>query len=246
MKNRAFWMCLGIVLLNGCCASHTTLSTAVIQDEASNPSAYPPPERLVTEIIAFEAQDQTEPPPHGAIVCVGSSSIRGWHSTIQEDLAPLTIIPRGFGGSTMNDAVYYTERIVTVYEPRAVVLYEGDNDIWLGISPQQVAERFAVFVTKIHEALPDTRIYVLSIKPSIARWEVWPQMKEANRLIEKACLSDVLLTYTDVSSAMLDETGQPRREIFQPDMLHLNESGYAIWKAALLPVLLEKESPSAD
>ena len=72
------------------------------------------------EIQDFENADRKEFPPPGAIVCLGSSSFTGWNSTIQKDLAPLTIIPRGFGGSTMNDALHYTDRIVIPYKPRAV------------------------------------------------------------------------------------------------------------------------------
>jgi len=87
------------------------------------------------EIQDFESADRKQFPPPGAIVCIGSSSMKGWHSTIVNDLAPLTIIPRGFGGSSMNDALHYVDRIVIPYKPRAVAVYEGDNDIADGISP---------------------------------------------------------------------------------------------------------------
>ena len=48
---------------------------------------------------------------------------------MREDLAPLTVIPRGFGGSTMHDLLHYVNRIVVPYRPRAIVVYEGDNDM---------------------------------------------------------------------------------------------------------------------
>ncbi len=60
-------------------------------------TAYPDPARFEKDIQAFETEDKTSPPPPGAIVCTGSSSMRMWRS-IHEDLAPLTIIHRGFGG----------------------------------------------------------------------------------------------------------------------------------------------------
>ena len=202
---------------------------------------YPDPRRFEETIYAFQAQDKTAPPPEGAIVCIGSSSMRGWHGTIQMDLAPLTIIPRGFGGSTMHDALYYAERIVIAYKPRAVVLYEGDNDIALGISPEQVLETFFTLVSKIHNAFPQTRIYVLSIKPSIARWNFWPQMQEANQFLKAACEANALLTYIDVAAPMLNEHNEPKKEIFVQDMLHMNEKGYILWKAAVRPVLLKSE-----
>src|SRR5687767_15921673 len=107
----------------------------------------------------------------------------GWHSTIKQDLAPLPVIPRGFGGSNMNDALHYVDRVVTRYRPRAVVIYEGDNDIGMGIAPERVRDTFVKFVNSVHRQLPETRIYVISIKPSPKRWELWGKVVEANRLL---------------------------------------------------------------
>ena len=49
------------------------------------------------------------------------------------------------------------------------------------------------------------------------------------------------LTYVDVASGMLDDAGQPRKEIFKEDNLHMNRGGYEIWRDALRPVLLNAE-----
>ena len=83
---------------------------------------YPGPERFEKEIQRFEAEDRKTPPPQDAIVCVGSSSMRGWHEKIKNDLSPLTIIPRGFGGSNMNDALYFADRIVLSYNSTLAIL----------------------------------------------------------------------------------------------------------------------------
>jgi hypothetical protein len=99
------------------------------------------------------------------------------------------------------------------------------------------------FEETIHKQLPNIRIYVLSIKPSIRRWEMWPQMKEANRIIEKECSKDNRLTYIDITTGMLNGNGQPRREIFLEDNLHMNRSGYIIWRDIIRPILLKTELP---
>jgi lysophospholipase L1-like esterase len=201
---------------------------------------YPDPKRFEKDIQRLEAEDKY-PPHQGAIVFVGSSSIRGWHKTIKNDLAPLTVIPRGFGGSNMNDALHYADRIVLPYRPRAIVLYEGDNDTIQGISPKKIAATFQKFVDKIHGELPQCRIYFLSIKPSINRWHLWPKMKEANRLIATKCTQDQRLTFVDVASAMLDEEGTPEKAIFKQDNLHMTRDGYVIWRDVLRPVLTKAE-----
>ena len=219
----------------------TALPAEGLLSIAQTTAAYPDPSRFENAIKAFEEESKEVPPPEGAIVGIGSSSMRMWTS-IHEDLKPLTIIHRGFGGSIMNDVLYYADRIVIPYKPRAVLLYEGDNDTVLGISPEKIIETFNAFVKKIHEALPETRIYVISIKPSISRWNIWDAMKKANALLKARCETNPLLTYIDAASPMLDEKGEPRPDIFIQDNLHLNKKGYDIWSEAVRSVLIRKES----
>ena len=44
-------------------------------------------------------------------------------------MAPIPVINRGFGGSTMPDANQYFDQTVGKYKPKLIVYYEGDNDI---------------------------------------------------------------------------------------------------------------------
>lgn len=205
--------------------------------------SWPGTERWEETISGFELRDKNSPPPPGAILCIGSSSMANWNNTIARDLAPLTVIPRGFGGSTINDVITYSDRVVFPYKPHAILLYEGDNDITAGLSPAVVAERFRDFFSSVHQKLPKTRIYVISVKPSIARKHLWAKMKELNRLLELECSENGLLTYIDGVSPLLDQNGELRSEVFCDDQLHLNREGYALWAAKILPVLMEKEGP---
>ena len=133
----------------------------------------------------FEEQDKVHPPKPGCIVFAGSSSFRFW-DTLVSDMKPLDVINRGFGGSEFSDLDNTRNRIVVAYRPRAVVVYEGDNDLAEGSSktPEMVANDFRKFVQTVHAALPDTWIYILAIKPSKLRWNQWPQMKAANKLMQ--------------------------------------------------------------
>lgn len=45
-------------------------------------------------------------PPSNAVVVIGSSSTQGLHGTIEDDLPPITVLPRGFGGSAMKDTFH--------------------------------------------------------------------------------------------------------------------------------------------
>jgi lysophospholipase L1-like esterase len=159
------------------------------------------------------------------------------------DLAPLTVVPRGFGGSTMEDALYWIERLTVPYKPRAVLLYEGDNDTGAyDVPAEKVVQQFESIVAKIHAALPATRIYVLSIKPSVLRWKFWPEAVKANQMLKALTTKDKLVTYIDVATPFLQPNGQVMTDVFVPDNLHLNEKGYKIWTEAVRAVLVPAES----
>lgn len=226
---------LGIIMAGvvSACRAQTETNAA--------PKTYGAPGRFEKDIKAFEAADLKAPPPTGAIVCFGSSSMRMWHPTLQVDLAPLTVIPRGFGGSTMDEALHALDRVVVPYKPRAILLYEGDNDVAGGIAPELIRDTFLALVQKARASLPTVRIYVLSVKPSVSRWKLWPKMQETNLLLSEACAKDPLLTFIDVGAPMLDATGKPRPELFKKDNLHMTRAGYAIWRDTVKPVLLKGE-----
>jgi len=205
--------------------------------------SYRHPDRYVEAIQNFEAADLLAPPRHGEIVFTGSSSMSGWKETIEEDFAPLVVILRGYGGSNLNDAGHYADRVVLPYKPRAVVLYAGENDLAQGIPLETVVDKFRLFVEKVHREQPQCRIYFLSLKPSIKRWNLWPIMQEANRLFAEECAKDERLMFVDVATGMLDDQGYPKKELFKEDDLHMKREGYAIWRDALRPILMNAEGP---
>lgn len=192
--------------------------------------------RFEKDILAFEERDRAEGLHAGCVLFIGSSSIRGWQS-LEQDFAGLDVINRGFGGSAVRDSTLYLDRIVVPHKPRLIVFYAGDNDIAGGRSPQQVLKDYKQFVSRAQAALPRTRIAFISIKPSPLRWKFAPRMAEANRLVAEYSRRTPGLDFIDVWPSMLDRDGQPRRELFKADMLHLNESGYKLWTAIVRPHL---------
>ncbi len=202
---------------------------------------WPDAARLAGEVAAFAHDDSLSPPPAGAIVFAGSSSLRMWRPRLARDMAPLTVVPRGFGGSTTRDLAVYLDPLVVSVHPRAVVLYEGDNDLVEGLAPGMIFAAFDSLVTRLHAELPGARLYVLPVKPSPARRAVWPEALALNKSFREACGRDTLLTYIDVATAMLDTNGQPRPELFGPDSLHMNTAGYDLWRALVAAPLQARE-----
>ena len=212
-------------------------------DRADYSQAFEPdPARFASAIAEFQTADADNAPPKGAVVCTGSSSMRMWHPRIKDDLPGLTLLPRGFGGSHYTDLIYYIEDLVFKYQPRALLLYEGDNDANYGKTPERIFQDFKFLAEQCREQLPDLRLYIIGAKPSIARWAIAEQMQRSNAMIHDYCRANLGFTYIDVWPLLLDANGHPRSELFMEDKLHLNSAGYDRWTAAIAPVLLGNEA----
>lgn len=188
------------------------------------------------EIAAFVAADRAQPPPAGAVLFIGSSSIRMW-KTLAADFPEVRTINRGFGGSEIADSTYFADRIVAPYRPRAIVMYAGDNDIEAGNRPEQVRDDFAAFVRKARALDPGVPIAFIAIKPSIARKALLPQIRAANDLVRDYAAMQQGVAYLDVFTPMLGKNGQPQAKWFIQDGLHMNRSGYALWVGIVRPWL---------
>jgi lysophospholipase L1-like esterase len=194
-------------------------------------------------IRKFEKADEFDPPPAGAMLFTGSSSIRLWR-TLEEDMAPLEVVNRGFGGSQIHEVAHYVDRIILPHKPRGIVFYAGENDM-SGLyftqpkTPSEVQESYRQFCRGIHATLPDVPIYFISIKPPKRRRKFWQEMKKANEMIHEFCLSDERLHYIDITEPMLDEEGNTRVELFKWDGIHMNKEGYGIWASVIKPILID-------
>lgn len=186
-------------------------------------------------IAAFAAADRQQAPQPGGVVFVGSSSIRLWRDLKTQLNATRAIINRGFGGAKLSDCTRYVDRVVLPYKPRLVVVYAGDNDLAAGREPKDVLNEFVRFVGRVRQALPETPIHYISIKPSPARALLLPKVREANDLIKQFTSGADDLEFIDVFTPMLDSAGNPRRELFQADELHLNGAGYKLWATIIGP-----------
>ncbi len=194
------------------------------------------------EINAFQEADKKRMPPAGAVLFIGSSSIRLW-DTLAQDFPEIPVINRGFGGSLIQDSTLYADRIVFPYKPKIIVLCAGTNDLAYGNkTPQQVLQEFIDFVAKIRSVLPDTRIVYISINPTVARWKQESETLETNHRIEKFIFENNSktnkLNFINSHAQILTADGQPQPRLLREDGLHFNADGYKVWKAIVKPRVL--------
>ena len=223
----------GLILAAVCLvvAASVALASPPVQRSRSAAS-----DRWEETLAAFAAADLKDAPPTGAVLFVGSSSIRLWDG-LEEQFEDARVLKRGFGGSRLTDCVKHLDRLVVNYRPRLVLLYAGDNDLAEGGSPEDVLARVRAFAEGVHGRLPETRIMFISIKPSPARRALLYKARAANDLVRAYADGHPLVDYVDVFTPMLASDGSPRAELFRKDELHLNDQGYALWRKIIRPLV---------
>lgn len=203
---------------------------------ASRPAGQVNPARYEKQIAEFEQADRADPPPKGAIVFIGSSTIRRW-TTLQEDFPEHRVINRGFGGSHISDAVHFADRIVLPYEPAMVFLRSGGNDIHWGKPAAEVMADFKAFVEKIHARLPNTTVVFIGLNPALSRWTERQGNLELNRLAERYARKTRGVEFIDAYELAFDEAGELRPELFARDRLHFSPEGYKLLVDRVRPFL---------
>ena len=205
---------------------------------ATNPFA-----RWEKDVAAFEAKDRANPPPRGAVLFVGSSTIVRW-KTLPSDFPDVVTLNRGFGGNSIIDCTHFADRTIFPYDPKMIVLRAGGNDLHGGKTVERVFQDYKDFVAKVRSKYADVPIVYLSMSPAPARWAERDLNKAVNTLIEKYDKDNPNLKYVECYDMTLTKDGQAREELFVEDKLHFNAEGYKLLAERLRPVLanLSKES----
>lgn len=212
------------------------ISACLFALPATGDDDFPSPERWESAVTDLERTFQDAGSPTGRILFIGSSSIRLWD--LERSFPDRPTLNHGFGGCDTSDVVHFFDRLVVPTQPRAIVLYAGDNDISRGKSAERVADDFRRFVELTEERFTEPPpVYYLAVKPSLSRWTLRVPMQDANRRIQRLCESHPRLHFIDIWTPMLGDDGAPQPELFIDDGLHLNPRGYELWTAQLRPVL---------
>lgn len=184
---------------------------------------------FINEIKVFRKQDSIQKPQDGMLLFIGSSSFRLWKE-VKSDFNNSNILNRAFGGATLLDLIYFQNDVVLKYQPKKIFIYCGENDIASSekVTPKMVFKRYKTFYKTLRKQFPDTPIIFVSLKPAISRWHMKDRMMATNKLIYGFMKNKKNAVFVDIWDAML-ENGEPRKDIFKEDNLHMNAKGYAIW-----------------
>jgi lysophospholipase L1-like esterase len=229
-RTAAFILCGGIALAATCLRAADGFTFSEKQEASKYIGTFR--KWLETDAAQVKQKD--------AVLCIGSSSMRGWRD-IKTDLAPLTIIHRGFGGSTIGQVLLFKDFFLR-YQARTILIYEGDNDLNSSrYTPESFAAQCREFCDAVWALRPDTTFYFISVKPSPSRASKWEKMQQGNTLLQAYAAENERINYVDVATPMLGEDGKPKPEIFVKDNLHMNRKGYEIWRDVVREALLGED-----
>lgn len=180
--------------------------------------------------------------PQGGVVLTGSSYFEYWENS-DEDLLPMETTNVGIGGTKIGDQAAFVDRLVTPFNPRAVVVYAGSNDIsgipFFSKKGADVATRVQAYLEDLHAKLPDAKLFYVAITDAPVREGVRDEILAANTAIADFAASTDYVTFIDTAPTLLTADGKIDRSLFRGDRLHFNDAGYEKFASAIQPVLEE-------
>lgn len=180
--------------------------------------------RSLYEILKLEEND---------IIFIGDSLIGACEWS--ELFADIRIKNRGMGGDT-TEKVYERLDKILASQPHKIFIMVGIIDMGQKISNSQIVMNYKKIIDKILNESPHTKIYIQSILPvnnNLNNFEKRQneEIIKLNKQIE-VLTSEDKSTYIDLFSFFAKENNQ-LNEKYTNDGLHLNGSGYLLWKSKI-------------
>jgi lysophospholipase L1-like esterase len=188
------------------------------------------------------------------IVMIGDSITHFWAGPPQANIqngprawqglfGPRRVLNLGFGWDRTQNVLWRLDHgQFDGLHPRLVVINIGTNNFSTTAhakanTPAEVAEGIRAICLQIHTKSPDAKIAVMGVFPRGAKADdpFRAKIAELNRLLPDVCKATGA-KFMDIGQRFLQPNGDLPRELFG-DFCHPTEKGYAIWAAALRPLV---------
>lgn len=152
---------------------------------------------------------------------------------------------RGISGD-ITMGVYDRLDAVLKGHPAKIFLLIGINDVARGLSVDSIVTNIRMICETIREQSPSTRLFLQSILPVNDRFQRFPghtsryQMIPEINLKLKVLADELNLTYIDLFSRFVDDSGIRMDTKYTNDGLHLTGNGYLLWKEIVEYYLINK------
>lgn len=155
------------------------------------------------------------------VVFIGDSltSAGEWDEYFED----VKVANRGIWGDTAKGVLRRMDSILSTQAETAFILL-GVNDLSLGASPREVADRYERIVTSLVDE--DMDVYIQSTLPVFSSGRIQQLIEELNEYLQEIAQEFGRVEYIDVASSM-------SRDEYGFDGVHLNDRGYEVWKEVI-------------
>ena len=171
----------------------------------------------------------------GAVVFLGDSITQGWNERLATAFPGMRIANRGISGDTTRGVLLRLQDDVLALQPKAVVLLIGTNDLEEGARPDIVEHNMRLILSALRNHDPRMPVVLCQVFPSSLKMKRPSSLiKDVNARLLALVKHDPQVIPVDTYALWADPSGDAPIDEF-PDLLHLNDAGYARWAAALRP-----------
>jgi lysophospholipase L1-like esterase len=172
-----------------------------------------------------------------AVVFLGDSITQGWNDDFRGLFRGVKTANRGISGDTTRGVLIRLEDDVLALNPAAIVLLIGTNDLADKADPETIASNLKLILARLKAHNPGMPVILCQVFPSSEKKDrPAEKIKTLNQLYAAAVKGDAQITLVETWTLFANAQGDARPEEF-PDLLHLNDTAYSKWAAALRPLL---------
>ena len=139
--------------------------------------------------------------------------------------ADLNVYSAALSGSTAQQWCDTMMKEFFIFQPKALVLSIGMNDLRHGKSAEYVASVLEKLFDSIRVNMPDTTVYWWKLIPHIGFPEQQVQTEKVNAAVSEYAQSDEHIIVVDTYEVMTDENAAADLSLYR-DTLHPNSKGY--------------------
>lgn len=204
----------------------------------------PSPEVWAEEVAAYTRIDQASQLPRDPIVVLGGRRVKLWQG-LPDLLAPLPVLMRGIGEATMDDIAHYQSRLVSFYDPQAVVLLPGSSEFHIRDN-KSAAELLAAIrnLRQLDMSYGVTRQYyvITPVKTPLHPGD-YAKIDELNRLLRDWAQTQDKVTILNPNAYLSGSNRAPNPDFYRIDGVNLNEQGY-LRLSILVRNQIEQDNPT--
>jgi lysophospholipase L1-like esterase len=173
------------------------------------------------------------------MIFVGDSLANGYVNTGKETwdkyYAKRNAVNLGIStNNTQNELWQLEHGNIDGISPKLAVVLVGTGNAVSGGTTEDAAAGVKAVVDTLRTKLPKTKILLLALFPRGETKDFPTRVanEKVNAIISKYG-DDKMVFYMDINKNFLNEDGTIKKELYKPDMVHLDSKGYAAWAEAI-------------